>query len=818
MSSITVQFSFHPGIRQDLFREATLVGSWDQSGRYSDDWSSRPMQKTVGSEEVVVFEAEVPFDRSQIDRTFRWGVRVMTNTGKELWGMPTEVSDRNSDDQTRSFVLAERSDPQIYRLTHLRYLGANPCTMGDGGRGIRFGVWAPNARNVDVVFGSRESGYIYDDGRGIQSDRGPFPMKKGDDGVWMSDPIPGFKNYDHHPYMFRIVREDGTTAYRTDLYSRCQIGSGAKDPALPDQTINAGPASPWDGKRNDLKGQKSCSVVVDPLLVTAKFKDPVWPEQEWLTLDEFWRDEFPSGVKLPTDPRELVIYELHIGSLGFGKTDANGVPVPGNFEDAIALLDHIRDLGVNAVELLPMSEYEGVMDWGYSTSHYFALEFTAGGRDQFKYFVRECHRRGLAVIMDVCYNHYTPDGERAEWYYDSDHDERNIYYWYEGNPSSYRVTGRYGGYVDNMSTGYAPAFHSEMVRKLFISSAIALIEDFHVDGFRLDQTTSIHSYNVLHENGSPVPDANIFGAKFLREYSRTLKMIKPDVILIAEDHSGWEMVTRRADEGGLGMDAAWYSEFYHHLVGTKQKPEYACLVSRTSVDGDLPLAMDRFAGAFAESGNQKVVYNESHDEAGNSTGSGRTMNEAVNWAPSIGETRWFAEARSRFAAGMALLSPGIPMFFMGEEVASTHDFIYSKNEWDYKKQKVDFVTERSGNGKNMYTYYADLISLRRDHSAFHSPDNFVFYVHNANRVIGFRRWGDGSEFLVIGTLNNSGFADGYVISSDGIPGGNWREIFNSDSSRYGGRNLGNDGATLSSAGGNLSLRLPACGLVVLRSV
>src|SRR5262249_14978150 len=151
----------------------------------------------------------------------------------------------------------------------------------------------------------------------------------------------------------------------------------------------------------------------------------------------------------------------------------------------------------------------------------------------------ECHRRGMAVIFDVVYNHYTPNAGRAEWFYDTTDAVKNPYYWVEGVPTDYPDYQRavppeaqdFGGYVDNMSTGFAPRFYDEMVRKMFISSAVMLMEEFHVDGFRVDQTTSIHSYNVLHADGRPVPAANEFGAKFLRELTSTLKLINPDVIL-----------------------------------------------------------------------------------------------------------------------------------------------------------------------------------------------------------------------------------------------------------------------------------------------
>ena len=101
-----------------------------------------------------------------------------------------------------------------------------------------------------------------------------------------------------------------------------------------------------------------------------------------------------------------------------------------------------------------------------------------------------------------------------------------------------------GGYIDNGSSGWAPRFWEEMVRKMFISSAAALVSEFHFDGFRVDLTTAIHRDAVVHADGRPADNACIFGQKFLREWTRTLQLIKPNIFLIAEDHSGWPAVTQ----------------------------------------------------------------------------------------------------------------------------------------------------------------------------------------------------------------------------------------------------------------------------------
>ena len=811
MATIPVQITYFTGLKEELFRNARLVGSWDENGFYSDRWTTISMQQRIAEDGCPCFQATVELDESQIDRQFYWGVVFDGSIGEDFWGVPTEIQDRASSKQYRTLTLKAAEETQLqeekYYLTHCRRLGAQKqySFEGHGQPGIQFSVWAPNAQSVEVVFGG-ESGYIADDGSGINSSVGVFTLFRGEDGVWQTNRedsgLANFSRFNRQPYMFRVTKDNGQMVYRTDLYSRCQIGKGNTDPQ----------GQPYIGNSEDLDGTKSCSVVIDTDVVSESFEELDLLEQVFLSEEEFWQDEFTPERPVPDRVEELIIYELHLSALGYGEDR------PGNFQDAIQLLDYLVDLGVNAVEIMPLSEFRNEVNWGYETSHYFALEYSAGGRDQFKHFIRECHRRGLAVIMDVVYNHYSPDANRAEWAYDSDAHERNIYYWYEGNPNEHYYTDGSpffeGGYIDNMSTGFAPRFHEEMVRKMFISSAVALVTDFHIDGFRVDQTTSMHSYNVLHEDGSSVSDANIFGAKFLREWSRTLKLIKPSVMLIAEDHSGWDRVTQSSiNNDGLGFDAAWYSEFYHQLVGdTERGSNYAELIRVAGLGQNQPLAMDYFAGVLAASGNNKVVYHESHDEAGNSTNSERTIVLAVNGAALIGETRRTAEARCRFTCGVTMLSAGTPMFFMGEEIGARQPFRYE----DFLQNRVDLLGERENYGRQLFEFYQDIIQLRLSHSGLRSHNIDIIHIHNANRTIAFRRWDEIEELIIVASLNNHPFNQGYIIQNSRLRNGSWREVFNSDASSYGGNGVGNLGAIISSNNNRINATIPANGFVVFQ--
>ena len=812
-----IQFTYLTGLRRNIFRNVRLTGSWDENGRYSNQWATMPMQQTTSEDGCPCFTATVELDDSQIGWLFRWGVILDSPAGENLGGIATEINDSNSSDRYRSFTLQSPSgNPQQerYYLTHCRLLGAQKYYNGANQPAIQFAVWAPNAQNVEVVFAG--SGYIGDDGSGIDSSRGSFTLSRQEGGIWQTDGVnstlANFSTFDHQPYMYRITKQDNRVEYKTDLYSRCQMGQGRTNPSR----------DAYSGDYRDLDGSISCSVVIDPDLVLREFQEDISPSpQEFISESEFWQNEFNPNRLVPRRVEDLVIYELHVGALGYGTNR------PGNFGDAIALLPYLVDLGVNAVELLPMSEFRDEQNWGYETSHYFALEYSAGGRDQLKHFIRECHRNGIAVIMDVVYNHYSPDAGRAQWAYDSDIPEQNIYYWYEGHSGNYFYSdGRpfpEGGYIDNMSTGFSPRFHEEMVRKMFISSAATLVEEFHVDGFRVDQTTSMHSYNVLHADGRALGNVNVFGAKFLREWTRTLKLIRPDVMLMAEDHSDWEQVTQSPDNGGLGFDATWYSNFYHHLVGdARQGTEYAKLIPTAGYGGNDPLAMDYFAGALATSGSHKVVYHESHDEAGNSyydeggnrVESRRTILAAVNSAPLIGDTRRSAEARCHFACGMTMLSAGTPMFLMGEEIGAQRQYRYG----DFMNNREDLLGERQTNGQRLFRFYQDIIRLRLSYSGLRSHNIDIIHVHNANRAIAFRRWDDSQEFLIVASLNNYPFGAGYTIESSRLGNGLWREIFNSDAEQYGGNNVGNLAASIPSSNAQIRVVIPANGIVVFQRV
>jgi len=352
---------------------------------------------------------------------------------------------------------------------------------------------------------------------------------------------------------------------------------------------------------------------------------------------------------------------------------------------------------------------------------------------------------------------------------------------------------------------------------MFTSSAAALFDDFHIDGIRVDLTDAIHNSNALHFNGTPVANANLFGAKFLRELTRTVLTLKPSAFLIAEDYTGWTAMTQPVSQGGIGFDAIWYMDFYHNLIGDGNYGDsYANLLKNAGLGVPGPLNMDNFAGALLATQYNKVAYHESHDEAGNDPGTERTIVTAVNSAPLFGATRSYAEGRCRFAFGMAALSAATAMFFMGEEIGASNPFTVDT----FTTNKEDLIGQRTGDGQFLFRFYQDLIRFVLGNAAARSNALDVIYTHNDNRIIAFTRAASNENLLVLASLNDSPFASGYGIATDPsrLPSGGWREVFNSDAVAYGGANVGNGGAVVAVDNGQINAVIPAHGFVVFQKV
>jgi 1,4-alpha-glucan branching enzyme len=806
MATSTVTFIFLTGINKNVFTNVQLKGSWNVNGLYSDEWTALPMDKITGTDGCPAFSATVKLDVSEAGKTFNWGVQGDAPGGPGLWLINTEVNDPNSTLQNATFTYTGDANGQttVFYFTYKRRLGANQYfPKPDGDAQLQFSVWAPNAQTVEAVFGP-PNGYIDDSGKGIDATMPVVQLNKGDDGIWTSTPVDGFKSrFEGRFYMYRIVNKQGQTTYKTDVFSRGLVGRGAIDP---------NGAIPWDGTIGNLNGMVSCSIVTDPdtiSSVTSGGKPPVLAEAE-----DFWKTEFTPGKSLPASLDDLVIYELHVGALG------NTPGVGGTLSDAIALLPQLLELGINAIELLPMAEFNGTVSWGYGASHHMVIQSSAGGRDEYRYFIRECHRNGIAVIQDVCYNHYEFFADRVEPFYDSTAPEDNIYWYYIGQPSNYPSPDN--GFVNNGSSGRAPNYKETAVRQQFISGSVFLIDEMHVDGLRVDLTDAIHQNNnqALPQGYpyTPVPEANQYGCKFLREWGRTLRILYPGLMLMAEDYTNWGAMLQPPAQGGMGFNAIWSADLFHALVGYTDEP---MLLTNAGYGDNRTLDMAAFSATLWQSQFNKVVYHSNHDNAGNCLNnqngicylwSHRTMVTAVNLAPITGETRTYAENRSRVIASLSILSAGTPLFFMGEEIAAIKPYTYD----DFINNREDLLGDRNGIGAHMFKYYQDILAANAQYPSIRSKNIDILWADNTSRVLAFKRWNGVEQVLIIASLNNSPFSS-YTINSDAyrLPDGGWKESLNSDAAVYGGSDIGNYGAVIPSVNGSITMVIPANGVLVL---
>jgi 1,4-alpha-glucan branching enzyme len=324
---------------------------------------------------------------------------------------------------------------------------------------------------------------------------------------------------------------------------------------------------------------------------------------------------------------------------------------------------------------------------------------------------------------------------------------------------------------------------------------------------------------VIHADGRSAGAANLAGAKFLRELSRTLRLLQPTTLLTCEDHSDWVLVTEHPDGAGLGFDATWYSGFYHNLIGdTGRGEESANLLRTAGMGGNGQLAMERFASVLATTARKTVVYHESHDEAGNSEHSARTLMVAIaadaDTPVPTGELRRIAEARCRFVAGMTMLSAGIPMFLMGEEVGAAKKFTYD----GFMENREDLYSEREGDGRFLFRFYRELIRLRRRHHTFATANIETMLAHDADRLLAFHRWKGPEHYMIVSTLSDTGFPDGYAVPVPHDANNKWREIFTSDAAAYGGDGVTNNDDVLEVVDARVTVKVPARGFVVLRHV
>jgi 1,4-alpha-glucan branching enzyme len=443
---------------------------------------------------------------------------------------------------------------------------------------------------------------------------------------------------------------------------------------------------------------------------------------------------------------ELVIYEMHIGTF-----NPSSSAEPGTFEGVIGKLDYLRDLGVNAIEVMASGEFNADMSWGYNPAYMFAIEIAYGGIQAFKDFVQAAHNHGIAVIFDVVYNHLG-DPALDMWRFDG---------WSQG---PYGGIYFYNDWRAHTSWGETRLDYGRgEVRQYIHDNALAWLESRRVDGLRWDATGWIR--NIYGNNNDPANDLPD-GWSLMQWINDEINTRQPWKISIAEDMQNNLWLTKTTAVGGAGFDSQWDAHFVHTIRDT--------IIPPNDGDRDMYYVADAIQAQYNQSVLERVVYTESHDEDAN--GHSRVPEEIC-----LGNAgSYFSKKRSTLGAALVFTVPGIPMIFQGQE--------FLEDGWFSDSRALDWAKLQTYAG--ITNLYRDLIRLRRNwynHTRGLRGENVnVFHINNADKVIAFHRWsqgGSGDDVVVVANMANRSYGS-YTI---GFPrSGRWKVRFNSDWSGYSG--------------------------------
>jgi len=405
-----------------------------------------------------------------------------------------------------------------------------------------------------------------------------------------------------------------------------------------------------------------------------------------------------------------IIYELHIGTF----------TAAGTFQGAIECLDYLVDLGITHVELMPVNEFSGDWGWGYDGVDLYAPHHAYGTPDDLKALVNACHSKGLAVLLDVVYNHFGPAGN---------------------------YVGKFGPYfTDAYKTPWGPAVNldregSDEVRRFFLENALMWLRDYHFDGLRLDAVHALVDRSAVH-----------FLEYLSSEVDALASGLGRHLVLIAESDLNDPRIVTSREANGYGIDAQWSDDFHHalHAVLTGEHNGYyedfeslaqvaKALRQGYVYDGKHSRHRGRLHGRppLRLSGHHFLGYAQTHDQVGN-----RAQGERLSQLVSAG--------RQKIAAALVLTSPFVPMLFQGEEFGASTPFQYFTHHDDpdlarkvsegrrsefkafgwnpeqvpdpqdpatFQRSKLRWSEIHQEPHASLLRWYQDLIALRRSHAS-----------------------------------------------------------------------------------------------------
>lgn len=452
--------------------------------------------------------------------------------------------------------------------------------------------------------------------------------------------------------------------------------------------------------------------------------------------DFTWDDGSWSG--LPLD--HYIIYELHVGA--FSKK--------GTFLEIIPLLKQLKDLGITAIELMPIAQFSGKRNWGYDGVFPFAIQNTYGKPNELKQLVNACHKEGLAIILDVVYNHLGPEGNILQSF------------------------GPYFTHKYQTPWGFAINFDDEynhLVRRYFIENALHWFSEYHFDALRLDALHAIYDLSAY---------------PFLLELSEHVhalaNKINKKIYLIAESDLNDPKLLLPKTLGGYGLDAQWNDEFHHviHTLLTNERSgyyqDYGQFRQLTKTfsegyvySGQYSMSRKRPFGRSSKKikANQWVVFSQNHDQIGNRI-SGERNTKLINFS------------QLKLAAATVILSPFIPLLFMGEEYGEVADFRFftdysdlklikamkegRKNEFNYPeeiydpqalstfiKSKLNHSLKKNKENKILFQFYQNLLDLRKKNIALTTLNkkNYSISTKEKSKLLIVHRLVPEQEILTV---------------------------------------------------------------------
>jgi 1,4-alpha-glucan branching enzyme len=437
----------------------------------------------------------------------------------------------------------------------------------------------------------------------------------------------------------------------------------------------------------------------------------------------------------------LVIYELHVGT--FNDEDPYR---PGKFISITARLGHLKQLGVNAIQIMPVGQFAGMRSWGYNPSHLFAVDSDYGGSLGLKRFIKRAHQAGIAVLLDVVYNHLGPS-DLDLWQFDG---------WSENNRG-----GIYFYNDDRALTPWGetrPDYGRGEVRQYILDNVRMWLEDYHIDGLRLDSTLYIR--NSGEGGTAEIPD----GWSMLQAINETVSRHGDNHIMIAEDLQSNVWITKDVGAGGAGFSSQWDPHFV--------RPIRQALIASQDQNRSMASIREAILYRYNDSAFERVIYSESHDDVAN--GQARLPQEVNPDDP----TGWFAQKRSTMAAVMVFTAPGIPMLFQGQE--------FLEGEWFRDTVPVDWHQQDEFRG--IIRMYRDLIKLRLNGAGFSrglcGQFTQVYHLNEERKILAFHRWdvgGPADDVVVIANFSHE-VQEAYSLGFPAL--GTWKLRFNSDWNGY----------------------------------